>query len=113
MTTAYTTPVKPEALNLPRTLMVQVTAVRVDGDDLTREELEALAAAFPPPAKHRAEVGRAIARATENEAATAPRKLTKAHTKAPAGKPVSKSSKAPARPVEAAMTPTQRAAKRA
>jgi DNA-binding IclR family transcriptional regulator len=69
------------APGVPPTLAEHVTVMRHDGKALTREELEALAAAYPaPPAEGRAAVEAAIA-------AASPAPAGKARTKATATKP--------------------------
>jgi hypothetical protein len=69
------------APGLPPTLDVHVTVMRHDGKALTREELEALAAAYPPPTAE----GRAAVEAAIAAASTAP--AGKSRAKAMATKP--------------------------
>lgn len=64
MTIAYTI-VVPTPAGVPASVEVHVTAMRVDGRPLTREELVALAIAYPPPTEEgRAALTRAIATAS-------------------------------------------------
>lgn len=61
MAVAYTI-VVPTPAGVSRTIEVHVTAMRHDGKPLTREELEALVAAYPPPtAEGRAAIARVLA----------------------------------------------------
>ncbi len=76
MATIYDVKV-PNPPGVPASLDVHVTVTRRDGKSLTREELAALAAAYPPPtAEGRAAVDRAIKRAPSEatKAGTKPRK---------------------------------------
>ncbi len=78
MATIYDVKV-PNSPGVPEELEVPITVMRGDGEALSREELEALAAAYPPPtAEGRAAVDRAIARAPSRapNASTKPRKAT-------------------------------------
>jgi len=69
MATAYTI-IVPAPAAVPSSLEVRVVAMRRDGKELSREELEALSLAYPPPnAVTRAEVARAIAAAPSRPAA--------------------------------------------
>lgn len=61
-TTAYTI-IVPTPDELPRSLVVRTVVMRDDGAELSREDLEALAAAYPPPPEARAAVEAAIAAA--------------------------------------------------
>lgn len=83
MASMYTI-VIPTPAGVPDTVELHIMASRRDGKALTREELEAVAALYPPPsAEGRAMLDRALAQAP-----------TKPATKAPAGtkakKPVAK-----------------------
>lgn len=94
MATAYSI-ILPNPPGVPATITVRIVAMRDDAKALSREELEALAAAYPPPDETaRAAVEGAIKRARARPAATSP----------------SKSSKAPARP--SSKTTKRKAAKR-
>ncbi|MDO9015401.1 MAG: hypothetical protein Q8S73_36460 [Deltaproteobacteria bacterium] len=73
MATLYTTKLPtPDAL--PAGLEVRVTVMRKGGGELTRAELEAAAALYPPPAKHRAEFKRALDAAPVSSPAKASRR---------------------------------------
>lgn len=76
MATAYTI-IVPNPEGVPASVEVHITAMRPDGKALSREELMALAAAYPAPtAEGRAAVEAAIARAPSraSKASTKPRK---------------------------------------
>jgi len=63
MADAYTI-VVPTPADVPCSVEVHITATRRDGKPLTREELEALSLAYPPPtAEGRASIARVIANA--------------------------------------------------
>ena len=71
MATAYTI-IAPRPAGVPEPVVVRIVATRADGKALSREELEALAAAYPPPtAEARDAVARAIARAPSRPVAKA------------------------------------------
>ncbi len=59
-TTAYTITV-PAPASVPAGLVVRIVVMREDGKTLSREELAALVAAYPPPPEARAEAEQAIA----------------------------------------------------
>lgn len=81
MADAYTI-VVPTPAGVPRTVEVHVTATRRDGKPLTREELEALSLAYPPPtAEGRASIARVVANTPPSKPAR------KARAKATATKP--------------------------
>lgn len=61
-TTLYTL-IVPTEPKLPAGLVTRITVQRADGGEFSREELEAIAAAYPPPPEARAAVEAAIAAA--------------------------------------------------
>lgn len=75
--TLYTV-IVPTDPRLPAGLVTRITVQRADGGEFSREELEALAAAYPPPAEARSNVKHAIATAKKApKAAPKPRKAAK------------------------------------
>lgn len=94
MATAYTT-LAPRPPGVPSNIVVHLTAMRDDGKPLTREELEALSVAYPPPtAEGRSAVDAAIAAAAPSPASKKAHAGTKAKKPAPkraaAKRPVSR-----------------------
>lgn len=88
-TTAYTITL-PSPEGVPAGIVVRVVAMRDDGKTLSREDLVALAAAYPPPPEARAEVDKAIAdapsrppKATASSGDTAKPKSKRAAAKSP------------------------------
>lgn len=108
-TTAYTI-IAPTPAGLPSNIVVRVVAMRDDGKKLSREELEALAAAYPPPAAQRAAVRQAIEDAPERPAARAKRAPSKASTSTTSAKraPASTSKPKPAAKRAAAKRPASK-----
>lgn len=82
--TLYTV-IIPTDPKLPAGLVTRLTVQRADGGEFSREELEALVAAYPPPAEAHTNVKHAVAAAKPATAKKAP--------------------KAPARPRKAAKRP--------
>lgn len=81
MATTYTA-VLPRPAGVPAPLLLRVVAMREDGKALSREELEALVAAYPPHSDDaRGVIERAIARAPSRPAKK-PKTEAKASTKA-------------------------------
>lgn len=83
--------VLPRPAHVPAPLVVRITVMREDGKSFSREELEALREAYPPPsAQGRAAVEAAIVRAPSRPAAkvkvNARTKVTKAPAKRTAAK---------------------------
>ena len=107
-TTAYTI-IAPTPAGLPSNIVVRVVAMRDDGKKLSREELEALAAAYPPPAAQRAAVRQAIEDAPERPAARAKRAPSKPSTATSAKRaPASTSKPKPAAKRAAAKRPASK-----
>jgi len=90
MATAYTI-IVPSPAVVPSSVEVRVVAMRHDGKELSREELEALAVAYPPPtASARAEVARAINAARSKPAVKAKAPVSTKARKAPAKRAAAK-----------------------
>lgn len=81
----------PRPANVPAPLVVRITVMREDGKALSREELEALREAYPPPsAQGRASVEAAIVRAPSRPAAKAKAPVSTKARKAPAKRAAAK-----------------------
>lgn len=74
--TLYTV-VIPTDPSLPTGLVTRLTVQRADGDAFSREELEALAALYPPPTEARGNVKHALSTAKPASAKKAPKPAPK------------------------------------
>ncbi len=82
MATAYTVTL-PNPPDVPADVVVRVVAMRADTKALSREELEALARAYPPPTEaSREAIERAIARAPSRPTKPAPKARVKPPSRA-------------------------------